>query len=182
MEELLIKKNELGGIYTALVSPIKDETLDVAYQDKIIEYQIENGVSGIVIFGTTGQNPCFTWEEQVKRTIEIANKFKDKTRIIFCFSSNCTREVIKKMEEIEKCLGPVTFLSTTGYYNKPGQKGQVKHFEKIANSIKGNLIIYEVPGRTNVSMNEESWRELSKIENIIGIKDATNLAVEKKKE
>ena len=171
---MLLGHNDLNGVYTALMSPIVHGELDTHLQDKLIEEQI-GIVNGLVLFGTTGQNPVFSWEEQISRMIEINRRVGDKTNLIYCISSNSTQEVISNIRKLESEIGPSTILTTTGYYNKPGQQGQIEHYNAISEFIQGKLIVYEVPGRTNTSLDDSSWQRLN-LNRIIGVKDATSNA------
>ena len=173
---MILRHDDLKGVYTALMSPVVHSELDTHLQDKLIKEQI-GIVNGLVLFGTTGQNPVFSWEEQIARMIYIQKQFGDKTNLIYCISSNSTQEVISNIRKLEKEVGPSTILTTTGYYNKPGQQGQIEHYNTISEFIQGKLIIYEVPGRTNTSLDDSSWKKLN-LNRIIGVKDATSSAGE----
>ena len=161
------------GSIPAVITPFKDHEVDYSSLEKIINHLIINGSNGLVPCGTTGESPTLSHEEHkkiIEETIRIADK---RVPIIAGTGSNNTAEAIDYTKHAENS-GADAALVVTPYYNKPTQQGLFVHFESIANSVKIPIIIYNIPGRSVVDMSITTMIELSKIENIIGVKDATN--------
>ena len=161
------------GSIPALITPFSNQKVDYESLGKIINYLIANGSNGLVPCGTTGESPTLSHEEH-KKIIEETIKINDKRLpIIAGTGSNNTAEAIDFTKHAESS-GANAALVVTPYYNKPTQQGLFSHFESIANSVKIPIIIYNIPGRSVVDMSIDTMIELSKIKNIIGVKDATN--------
>lgn len=162
---------DLKGIYTALVTPFKDGRLDEKAFRNLIEFQLKGGINGIVPCGTTGEAPTLSYEEHEK-VIELAVKYANgKVPVIAGTGSNSTQEAIELTEGAKK-LGADFCLLTTPYYNKPTQEGLYQHFKAIAEAVNIPLILYNIPGRTGINMTPETILRLSRIKNIVGIKEA----------
>ena len=139
---------------------------------KIIDYQINNGVSSLVFLGTTGESSTLTEverEEVVKFAVEYVNK---RVPVIIGAGSNSTSEAIKRSVRFEE-LGADALLHVTPYYNKTTQKGLIEHYSKIAHAVKIPIILYNVPSRTGINILPQTVFELSKVKNIVGIKEAS---------
>ena len=161
-----------SGIYTALITPFKDGKIDEDSLVKIIKNQIEAGVSGVVICGTTGESPTLSHEEH-NYAIDLAiAACAGKIKVIAGTGSNSTREAIATTKHAEKA-GADGALIVSPYYNKPSQEGMYQHFKEIHNSTNIPIILYDVPGRTIVQLSTELVVRLSKLERVIAIKDAT---------
>ena len=162
---------DLKGIYTALVTPFRDGKLDEKAFRNLIELQLKGGINGVVPCGTTGEAPTLSYEEHEK-VIELAIKYvHGKVPVIAGTGSNSTQEAIELTEGAKK-LGADFCLLTTPYYNKPNQEGLYQHFKAIADGVNIPLILYNIPGRTGINMTPETTFRLSKIKNIVGIKEA----------
>ena len=162
---------DLKGIYTALVTPFKDGKLDEKAFRNLIEFQLKGGINGVVPCGTTGEAPTLSYEEHEK-VIELAVKYaKGKVPVIAGTGSNSTQEAIELTEGAKK-LGVDFCLLTTPYYNKPTQEGLYQHFKAIAEAVNIPIILYNIPGRTGINMTPETIFRLSRIKNIVGIKEA----------
>jgi 4-hydroxy-tetrahydrodipicolinate synthase len=162
---------DLKGIYTALVTPFKDGKLDEKSFKNLIEFQLKGGINGIVPCGTTGEAPTLSYEEHEK-VIELAVKYANsKVPVIAGTGSNSTQEAIELTEGAKK-LGADFCLLTTPYYNKPTQEGLYQHFKAIAEAVNIPIILYNIPGRTGINMTPETIFRLSRIKNIVGIKEA----------
>lgn len=162
---------DLKGIYTALVTPFKNGNLDEKAFKNLIEFQLKGGINGIVPCGTTGEAPTLSYDEHEK-VIELAVKYVNgKVPVIAGTGSNSTQEAIELTEGAKK-LGANFCLLTTPYYNKPTQEGLYRHFEAIAEAVNIPLILYNIPGRTGINMTPETIFKLSKIKNIVGVKEA----------
>ena len=161
------------GSIPAVITPFKNEKVDYDSLHKIINFLILNGSNGLVPCGTTGESPTLSHEEH-KKIIEETIRVNDKRLpIIAGTGSNNTSEAIDFTKHAESS-GANAALVVTPYYNKPTQKGLYSHFAAIAKSVKIPIVIYNIPGRSIVDMSIETMIELSKIENIVGVKDATN--------
>ncbi|MCL5673066.1 MAG: 4-hydroxy-tetrahydrodipicolinate synthase [Deltaproteobacteria bacterium] len=160
------------GVYTAIVTPFKSNKIDENSLEKLIEFQIKNGVSGIVACGSTGESATLSFKEHI-RVIELAVKFASgRVKVIAGTGSNNTNEAVELVKEAEK-LHIDGHLQITPYYNKPTQEGLYLHFKKIAEYAKLPIILYNVPTRTAVNILPETVLMLAKIDNIKGIKEAS---------
>ena len=163
----------LKGCCTALITPFKkNKQIDYTLYKKQINYQISNGISGILTCGTTGEAPALS-EEELYRVIKTAVKqVKGKVYVIAGTGTNNTEKTIERTKYATR-LGIDYALIITPYYNKPNQRGLYEHFKKVAKNVKTNIIIYNVPSRTGVNIAPDTVAELSKIKNIVGIKEAS---------
>ncbi len=160
------------GTIVALVTPFKNGKLDESALLNLIEFQISNGTDGILLSGTTGESATLTETEKgrlFKLGVEAA---KGRISIIAGTGTNDTKSTLK-LSQIARDAGVDALLVITPYYNKPTQEGMFKHFTYIAKRVPLPLIIYNVPGRTGISINPETVARLSKIKSIVGIKEAT---------
>ena len=161
------------GSIPALITPFKNQKVDYESLNKIINHLIENGSNGLVPCGTTGESPTLSHEEH-KKIIEETIKINDnRVPIIAGTGSNNTAEAIDFTRHAES-IGADAGLVVTPYYNKPTQEGLYSHFRSIASSVKIPIIIYNIPGRSVIDMSIKTMVELAKIDNIVGVKDATN--------
>jgi 4-hydroxy-tetrahydrodipicolinate synthase len=160
------------GSFVAIVTPFKDGKIDERAYADLIEFQIEEGTNGIVPCGTTGESATLSHQEHervIELTVEIVNK---RIPVIAGTGSNSTSEAIM-LTRHAKDAGADASLLITPYYNKPTQEGLYRHFKTIAESVDMPQFLYNVPGRTGVNMLPETVERLSKLKNIIGIKEAT---------
>ena len=161
------------GSIPALITPFNKSEVDYDSFQKIIEWSIEQGSHGFVPCGTTGESPTLSHDEH-KNVVDVCIKIVDKrVPVIAGTGSNNTIEAIEFTKHAEE-LGADGALIVTPYYNKPTQEGLYLHYKIIAESTNLPIIIYNIPGRSIVDMSIETMVELSKIKNIIGVKDATN--------
>ncbi len=161
------------GSIPAVITPFDGNDVDYDSFAKVLNYLIDNGSNGIVPCGTTGESPTLSHEEH-KKIIEEAIRVSDKrVPVIAGTGSNNTLEAIEYTKHAESS-GADAALVVTPYYNKPTQSGLYEHFKKIADMSNIPIIIYNIPGRSIVDMTIETMVELSKVKNIIGVKDATN--------
>jgi 4-hydroxy-tetrahydrodipicolinate synthase len=160
------------GTYTAIVTPFKNGQVDESAFRKLIEFQIDNGVNGIVPTGTTGEAATLEFDEHL-RVIEIAvQEAAGRCQIVAGTGSNSTREAVELTQKAEQ-LGVDGALLASPYYNKPTQEGVYRHYRKIAESTTLKLMLYNVPGRTAGEIGVETCARLARdCENIVSIKEA----------
>jgi 4-hydroxy-tetrahydrodipicolinate synthase len=162
-----------SGLYTALITPFnEDKSVDYIALEKLINEQIEAGVDGLVILGTTGESPVINENEAVK-IISLAVKIsKNKTKVIVGTGCNNTEAAVEKSKQAQN-LGADAILSVNPYYNKPPQEGLYKHFKQIADSIDIPMILYNIKGRTAINLETKTLLRLAQHKNIIGVKEAS---------
>ena len=161
------------GAITALITPFKNGALDEAALQSLVDWQITEGVQGLVPVGTTGESPTLSYAEH-ERAVEVVIEAADKrVPIIAGAGSNATAEAIAFTQHAEKA-GADAVLHVTPYYNKPTQDGMVAHFTAIAENTALPIILYNIPGRSVVDMTPETMGRLVEIKNIVGVKDATS--------
>jgi 4-hydroxy-tetrahydrodipicolinate synthase len=159
------------GLYTAIITPFKNNIIDIDALKKIIDFQIHGGVDGIVVCGTTGESPTLSHEEHkilIKISVEMA---AGKIKIIAGTGSNSTAESIE-FTRYAKSVGADACLVVAPYYNKPNAEGLYQHFAAI-DKCGLPIIIYNIPGRSVIDITDELITELAKLKNIVGVKDAT---------
>ena len=160
------------GSNVALITPFKNNKLDVDNYIELIHFHIKNGTNGLVPAGTTGESPTLTHEEHEK-VIELCIKeAKGKIPVIAGTGSNSTAEAISLTKHAEK-VGADGALIVTPYYNKPTQEGLYQHYKAINDNCGIPIIIYNIPSRSVIDMTVETMTRLFELKNIIGVKDAT---------
>jgi len=164
---------EIKGLFTAIITPFdKEGGLDEEGLRSNIDFQIEQGVDGIVPVGTTGESATLS-EEEHKKVIEISiDQVNGRILVLAGTGSNNTSEAIDYTKHA-KDAGADAALMITPYYNKPTQEGIYQHYKKVAEEVDIPIILYTVPSRTMVNIEPETTKRLSEISNIIGIKDAS---------
>jgi 4-hydroxy-tetrahydrodipicolinate synthase len=170
----VIKLNNIHGSGVALVTPFtKDNKINYSVIDKLIKYHIDNNTDFIVVCGTTGESATLSNTEKKKLISYVIQKCNNKIPVVAGTGSNNTNIAIN-MSKYAKENGADAILAVTPYYNKCNQEGLYMHFSKIAKAIYPTpLILYNVPSRTGVDISVDTILSLSKIENIIGIKEAS---------
>jgi len=160
------------GSNVALVTPFKNNKLDVDNYIELIHFHIKNGTNGLVPAGTTGESPTLSHEEHEKVIELCINETKGKIPVIAGTGSNSTKEAISLTKHAEKA-GADAVLVVTPYYNKPTQEGLYQHFKAINDNCSIPIIIYNIPPRSVVDMSVDTMARLFELKNIIGVKDAT---------
>tara|TARA_B100000963_G_scaffold259634_1_gene227864 strand:- start:9911 stop:10801 length:891 start_codon:yes stop_codon:yes gene_type:complete len=166
--------NFLKGIGVAIITPFKTNgEIDFSAYESLIDFYVNNGISYLVILGTTGESHSVTFEEK-RRIFENISKFnRGRLPLIAGFGGNNTQNIVNELQNYEmKNFSAI--LSVCPYYNKPSQTGLFEHFSHISNASPIPLILYDVPSRTGVSISNKTVLKLiEKNDNIVGIKDAT---------
>jgi 4-hydroxy-tetrahydrodipicolinate synthase len=161
-----------SGTFTALVTPFKNGEVDVEALEGLVEFQIRQGVNGLVPCGTTGESPALSEEEDrivIETVVRVTN---GRVPVVAGTGSNSTGMAIKYTKMAES-VGADGSLQVAPYYNKPTQEGLFRHFAAIAESTSLPLILYNIPGRTSVTINAETMARLAEVPNIVGVKDST---------
>ena len=167
-----MKKILFKGCGTAISTPFDENGVNLKEFEKLIEDQIQKNVDAIIVCGTTGESSTMTTEEK-KQAIECAIKTANgRIPIIAGTGGNNTKQVIEN-SKLAESLGVDGLLIVTPYYNKCTQKGLIEHYKVIAQSVSLPIILYSVPSRTGVNIEPKTCLELSKIENIVAIKEAS---------
>jgi 4-hydroxy-tetrahydrodipicolinate synthase len=162
----------LQGILTALVTPFRGGRIDEEALKALIEFQLREGIDGIVPCGTTGEASTLSYEEH-ERVMALTVQFvKGAVPVIAGTGSNSTEEAVELTMNAKKC-GVDMCLLTTPYYNRPTQEGLYLHYKKIAEEVDIPLVLYNIPGRTGVNMLPETVARLAGIPNIVAIKEAS---------
>jgi 4-hydroxy-tetrahydrodipicolinate synthase len=162
-----------SGAFTALVTPFLNGEVDVEALENLVEFQIEQGIHGLVPCGTTGETPSMSEAEDrlvIGTVVRVAN---GRVPVIAGTGSNSTDMAIKytRMAEEEGADGS---LQVSPYYNKPTQEGLYRHFAAIAENTNLPIVLYNIPGRTSISISAETTARLAQIPNIVGTKEATH--------
>jgi 4-hydroxy-tetrahydrodipicolinate synthase len=161
------------GVFTALVTPFRDGTIDVSAFEKLIEAQVAAGITGIVAVGTTGESPTLSHEEReklIRLAVATANK---RCQVVAGTGSNATQHAVADTKMAEK-LGVDGALLVAPYYNKPSQEGLFRHFKTIADGTSLPIILYNIPGRCGVDIAPDTVARLAKeCGNIVSIKEAS---------
>lgn len=168
------KQFQLSGSIVAIVTPFL-ENLDIDYRalDKLIEFQVESGTSGIVVCGTTGEAATLTEDEYHSVIDFTVNRVAGRIPVIAGVGSNSTAQTLRNIEIAESC-GVDALLVVSPYYNKPNRSGMIQHFETVARYTPLPVILYNVPGRTGVNMSADLVLQLAESnQNIVAIKEAS---------
>lgn len=165
---------KLKGVFTAIITPFnKDGEVDYEKLKQLIDFNIENEVSGIVPCGTTGESPTLTNEEHEKVIEETIKHVNKRVKVIAGTGSNSTAEAITLSKDAEK-LGADVVMVVNPYYNKPTQEGLYRHFKAIGDSINIPYLIYNIKGRTGVNLETETLLRLIRdSKNLIAVKEAS---------
>src|ERR671913_1589975 len=161
-----------SGAITAMVSPFREGKLDEARLREQVEYQIKGGIDGLVPVGTTGESPTLDFPEHervIALTVEIAN---GRVPVIAGTGGNATSEALE-LHAFAKRAGANACLSVTPYYNKPSQEGLYRHFMTLADKVDLPIVLYNIPGRTGITMTPQTVARLNAHPNIVAIKEAT---------
>ena len=168
-----MKKIIFKGCGTAIATPFDENGVNFSEFQKLLEFQVQNGADAIIVCGTTGESSTMTDSERketIKFAIEVVN---GRIPVIAGTGSNCTASAIE-MSKFATNVGADGILIVTPYYNKATQNGLIEHYKAIAQAVPNTpIIVYSVPSRTGVNILPETCLELSKIDNIVAIKEAS---------
>ncbi|PIR38028.1 MAG: 4-hydroxy-tetrahydrodipicolinate synthase [Alphaproteobacteria bacterium CG11_big_fil_rev_8_21_14_0_20_39_49] len=160
------------GAITALITPFRDGKVDEQKFADFVQWQIKEGIHGLVPCGTTGESPTLTHERH-NQVIDICvEAAQGRVPVIAGAGSNSTAEAISLAQHAQKA-GADAILVATPYYNKPNQEGLYRHFKAIHDATDIPMILYNIPGRSVIDMKDETIVRLAELENVVGIKDAT---------
>ncbi len=165
---------EFGRVLTAMITPFKaDGSVNYDVAAELAAHLANNGTDTLVMCGTTGESPTLTWEEEYQLFVEVLQAVAGKAKVIAGCGSNSTKEAIAATQKAAK-IGVHGSLQVVPYYNKPPQAGLYQHFAAIAQACPDlPLLLYNVPGRTGQNLSPETVAQLAKINNIVGIKEAS---------
>lgn len=162
----------LKGTITALITPFLNGELDEEGLKENIKQQIHAGINGLLVLGTTGEDPTLSTQEQDKVISIAVKEAKRKVPIIVGTGQYCTKKTIEKSKKAQE-LGADAVLIVTPYYNKPSQEGIFKHFEAISQQISLPIYLYNIPGRSGINIELPTLQRIADLPNIAGIKDAS---------
>jgi dihydrodipicolinate synthase/N-acetylneuraminate lyase len=161
-----------SGAMTAMVTPFREGRVDEARLREQVDFQIKGGIDALVPVGTTGESPTLNFEEHLK-VIELTIKFAaGRVPVIGGTGANATTEALE-LHSAAKKMGASASLSVNPYYNKPSQEGLYRHFMTLADRVDLPIVLYNIPGRTGITMSATTVARLAKHPNIVAIKEAT---------
>ncbi|MFD1447172.1 4-hydroxy-tetrahydrodipicolinate synthase [Oceanobacillus profundus] len=162
-----------GEVLTAMVTPFdKNGQIDFAQTNVLIDYLIDNGTDALVIAGTTGESPTLRTEEKINLFKYVVKKVDRRVPVIAGTGSNSTEASIDLTKKADEC-GVDGIMLVTPYYNKPDQRGMYTHFSAIAQETNLPIMLYNIPGRSVVNLTAETVINLSQIDNIVSMKEAS---------
>jgi 4-hydroxy-tetrahydrodipicolinate synthase len=166
------RREMFSGAFTALVTPFRNGAVDEEALEALVEFQIQQGINGLVPCGTTGESPTLS-EEEDRLVIEtVVRVAAGRVPVVAGTGSNSTDMAIKYTKMAEEA-GADGSLQVSPYYNKPTQEGLYRHFATIAESTSLPLILYNIPGRTSVEISAATLARLAEVPNIVGVKEST---------
>jgi 4-hydroxy-tetrahydrodipicolinate synthase len=160
------------GIYTALITPFKNGKIDEKAFQSFVEWQIAEGVHGLVPCGTTGESPTLTYDEHNRVVSLCVEAAKGRAKVLAGTGANSTEEAIMFTLHAKKA-GADGALIVAPYYNKPTPEGIFQHYKAISDKVEIPMIVYNIPGRSVIDIKDETLERLAGLANVVGIKDAT---------
>ena len=161
-----------SGAFTALITPFRNGTIDVEALENFVELQIKQGIHGLVPCGTTGETPAMS-EAEDRLVIETVSRVSNGRVPVVAGSGSNSTEMAIKYTKMAQEAGADGSLQVAPYYNKPTQEGLYRHFAAIAESTDLPILLYNIPGRTAVTIEAETMARLAEIPNIVGVKEST---------
>ncbi len=168
----LHKPTVFQGVATALITPFCDGGIDYTSLDRMIELQIRAGVGAILVAGTTGEGSTLSFDEHGELIAHAAKTVSGRLPLLAGCGSNCTERACE-LARIACRAGADALLSVTPYYNKTSDAGILLHYKAIAEASSRPIIVYNVPSRTGFRMTIKHYRELAKLDRIVGVKEAS---------
>ncbi len=162
----------LHGTLTALITPFSNGQVDLTRLTANVEFQIRNGIDGLVPVGTTGESPTLSHEEHRKVIEHVVQVSAGRAKVVAGTGSNATTEALELTRHARE-VGADAALLVNPYYNKPTQEGLYRHFMTVADQVELSQVLYNIPGRTGITMTPQTVARLAEHENIIAIKEAT---------
>lgn len=162
----------ISGAMTALVTPFRDGVVDDEQLRRNVEFQIEGGMDGLVPCGTTGESPTLSHEEHRHVITTVVEAAAGRVKVVAGTGSNATTEALELTAHAKAC-GADAALMVNPYYNKPNQEGLYRHFMTVADQVDLPIVLYNIPGRTNITMSPATVARLNEHDNIVCIKEAT---------
>jgi 4-hydroxy-tetrahydrodipicolinate synthase len=162
----------LRGTYTALITPFKNDEVDFEGLRYLINFQIENGVDGLLLLGTTGETPTLTNQEQEEIIRTAVMEIRGRVPMMVGTGTNCTSKTIEYTKRAKE-LGADMALIVTPYYNKPTDEGLFRHFATISDNVELPFIVYNIQSRTGKNIETRTLQKISALENVIGVKEAS---------
>lgn len=163
---------DFSGVFTALLTPFKNGAIDWPSLRRLLRAQLDGGINGIVVCGTTGESSTLSEDEKSELFQYIRSEVTGQVPLMMGTGTNCTKKTIEATQKAEK-LGADAALVVVPYYNKPPQRGLFQHYQKIAECSSLPIVLYNVPSRTITKLELDTITELSQLPNVIGIKEAT---------
>ena len=162
----------IQGALTAMVTPFRDGRVDYAQLSGNVAFQIDQGIDGLVPVGTTGESPTLSHEEHRKVIEHVVEQAAGRTKVVAGTGSNSTAEALE-LTQHAKAVGADAALMVNPYYNKPSQEGLYRHFMQVADDVGLPIVLYNIPGRTNITMSPATVARLARHPMIAAIKEAT---------
>jgi 4-hydroxy-tetrahydrodipicolinate synthase len=161
-----------SGAFTALITPFRDGRVDESRLAEQIEFQIRGGIDGLVPVGTTGESPTLSFDEHERMIEATVQTVAGRVPVIAGTGANSTTEALE-LHSAAKKMGATASLSVNPYYNKPNAEGLYRHFMTLADAVDLPIVLYNIPGRTGITMSAATVARLHKHPNIVAIKEAT---------
>ncbi len=163
---------KIDGVWLPIITPFLDDKIDLVSYQQMINHYIEEGISGLMPLGTTGESPTVTdeeFEQLIAKTMEYAD---NRVPVFIGLGGNDTKKVMKKLKIVEQ-YQVAGILSVSPYYNRPDQRGIYEHFLRISEATDLDIILYNIPYRTGRNVENETLYRLAGLKNIVGLKDAS---------
>jgi 4-hydroxy-tetrahydrodipicolinate synthase len=168
----MVKLATIEGCLTALVTPFRDGEIDFAGIARLVDWQIDEGVDGLVAVGTTGESATLGVDEHVAVIAAVVKAARGRVPVVAGAGGNATSEALE-LTHASEAAGADALLHVTPYYNRPSQEGLFRHFEAIARATRLPIILYNVPTRTACDLLTDTVVRLAELDNVVAIKDAT---------
>ena len=173
--------NELRGTGVALATPLNDDySVDYVSLKKLLDHIVEGNADYLVVLGTTGESPVFTWREKLTILDYVFDHIGSKKPIVFGLGGNNTFDLIEKSKELA-AFELSAILSVAPYYSRPSQEGILQHFQMLGDAFPHPIVLYNVPARTSCNMEADTTLKLASHENIIAMKEASGDLVQCKR-